>query len=198
MTAKPPIAAKLGIILALVIVLAIGFKVVSQGMGRADRSIPQTPSGTLAAAPAGKGQPLTAIVAEHLKQMEAPFQSLEVSPSAPQRSAEPLYTASAMRDPLQSLLPPESAPMSMTTINAPAPMPQAPQLPPVVALQGVFWGGAVPTAIINGEVYGIGDTVSGATIRAIDRRGIELEFQGATYLMTMQGTTMLSQELPWR
>ena len=190
MTAKPSIAVKSGIILALVIVLAVSLKVAGKGVGPATRPMAQA-----------RSQPLTEAVAEHLKQLEAPFQSLTVGLPAPQPSAEPLYTASAMRDPLQSLLPAqESAAMSATTDTTMMSMPQAPQMPPSVALQGVFWGSAVPTAIINGQVYGIGDTVSGATIRAITRRGIELEFQGTTYLMTMQGTmtTMLSQELPWR
>ena len=201
MSAKPPRAVEPGIILALGLVLAIGLKVASQGMGRAGRPMPQASSGALAAAPAGKSPSLAATMAEHLKQMEAPYQSLTVNSPAPPPAAEPLYTASAMRDPLQSLLPSEeSAATSTTTTHAAAtPTPQAPTLPPVVALQGLFWGGAVPTVIINGKVYGIGDTVSGATIRGIDRRGIELEFQGMTYLITMQGTTtMLSQELPWR
>lgn len=188
MNAKKPVAVKSGILLALVLLLVISLKVAGKGFGRADQDRPMA-------------QPLTVTVAEHLKRLEAPFESLTVSPPAPQPSAEPLYTASALRDPLQSLLPPEeSAAMSTTTdATAAMPMPQAPQPPPVVALQGVFWGGAVPTAIINGQVYGIGDTVAGATIRAIDRRGIELEFQGVSYLMTVKGTTtMLSQEWPWR
>ena len=189
MTAKPSIAVKSGIILALVIVLAVSLKVAGKGVGPATRPMAQA-----------RSQPLTATVAEHLKQLEAPFQSLTASLPAPQPSAELLYTASAMRDPLQSLLPAESSAMPTTTADTTAmPAFQPPQPPPVLALQGVFWGGAVPTAIINGEVYRIGDTVSGATIRAIDRRGIELEFQGVSYRMTMQGTTtMLSRELPWR
>ncbi|MBI4003896.1 MAG: hypothetical protein HY353_02640, partial [Candidatus Omnitrophica bacterium] len=179
MTAKPPIAVKAGILLALVLLLAISLKVAGKGVGRADQLMTQA-----------RSQPLTAAVAEHLKRLEAPFQSLEVTSPTPQPAAEPLYTASAMRDPLQSLLPPEeSAAMSRTTDATAMSMPQAPQPPPVLALQGVFWGGAVPTTIINGRVYGIGETVSGATIRAIDRRGIELEFQGVSYRMTMQGTT---------
>ena len=184
MNAKKSIAITSGILVALVLLLASGLKVAGKGLGRADRPM---------------AQPLTVTMAEHLKRMEAPFESLTVSPPAPQPPAEPLYTASAMRDPLQSLLPREELATMPTMTDAPAPMPQAPQPPPILALQGVFWGDAVPTAIINGQVYGIGDTVSGATIRAIDRRGIELEFQGASYRMTMQGTTtMLSQELPWR
>jgi len=189
MSAKPPLAVKPGIVLAVGLLLAIGLKVASKGWGRADQLMAQA-----------RSQPLTAAVSAHLKQIEAPFQSLEVTSPAPQPAAEPLYAASVMRDPLQSLLPAEGPEvMSTTTTDTTTPTPQAPQLPPVVALQGLFWGGPVPTAIINGEVYRIGDTVSGATIRAIDRRGIELEFQGVTYLMTMQGTmTMLSQELPWR
>jgi len=189
MTAKPPIAVKAGILLVLVLLLAIGLKLAGKGLGRAYQPMTQA-----------RSQPLTAAVAEHLKRLEAPFQSLNANAAALQPSVEPLYTASALRDPLQSLLPSEEAVAMPTTTDATVmPMAQAPQLPPVVALQGVFWGGAVPTAIINGEVYGIGDAVSGATIRAIDRRGIELEFQGATYRMTMQGTTTrLSRELPWR
>jgi hypothetical protein len=189
MNAKPPLAIKTGLVLVLLLLLAISLRVAGKGVGRRVEDRPQTQAGS---------QPLPAVVVERLKRIEAPLQSLEGDAPASPRAAEPLYTASAMRDPLQSLLPPEESVAMSTMMEATAPTPHAPQ-PPVVALQGVFWGGAQPTAIINGQVYGVGDTVSGATIRVINRRGIELEFQGTTYLMTMQGTmTMLSQELSWR
>jgi hypothetical protein len=40
------------------------------------------------------------------------------------------------------------------------------------------WGGTKPKAIIDDEVYGVDDTVQGARILAIDRRGVTIDHLG--------------------
>ncbi|HAJ56863.1 MAG TPA: hypothetical protein DCL35_03725 [Candidatus Omnitrophica bacterium] len=48
---------------------------------------------------------------------------------------------------------------------------------------GIVWGEAMPKAIINDEVYGIGDQVNEATIMNINKDGILLKFKDKEYLM---------------
>lgn len=49
---------------------------------------------------------------------------------------------------------------------------------------GLVWGTLAPKAIIDGDVYGIGDVIRGkeAKIVQIDKEGILFEFQGQKYL----------------
>lgn len=90
------------------------------------------------------------------------------------------YTASDLRDPLQSLLPEPRTPDATRPQESPAVSARAPSLLPSLRLEGVVWGGAVPQAIIGQGVYGVGAAVEGATIKSIGREGITVEFQGQT------------------
>jgi len=109
------------------------------------------------------------------------------APTAPAGlpSAQPprvSYTAGSLRDPFQSLLLSAPKPVTPTTPGpAPvaAPQPVAPTLPPVT-IQGVVWGDPPPRAIIDNDVYRIGDTVGGAVITAIGRGGVTVEIGGHT------------------
>lgn len=91
------------------------------------------------------------------------------------------YTADALRDPLVSQLP---STMSQQVIVIPpenhAPMPQLEPQPPTFTIEGVVWGGPRPQAVIDGDVYDVGDTVQGAKIMAIDRTGVTGTMQGRT------------------
>ena len=104
------------------------------------------------------------------------------SPAAPAQSSRSTYTAGSLRDPFQSLLLSAPKPVTSTT-PAPAPVaapqPVAPTLPSVT-VQGVVWGDPPPRAIIDNEVYGVGDTVGGAVITAIGRHGVTVELEGRT------------------
>jgi hypothetical protein len=89
-----------------------------------------------------------------------------------------------LRDPLVSLLPKPLEP-------APAPLPlempgsNRPDVtPPQLTVQGLWWGDEKPKAIINGQIYGIGDEVDGAVITGIGRDGVTLEFQGESMRLT--------------
>lgn len=121
------------------------------------------------------GKAVDAYVKEMLQQAPAP--SAGGSTAAPVRT----YTAEALRDPLQSMLPvPVTA--SMAEGGDGAPVVPSVEFPPVT-VQGVIWGGLRPQVIIEDHVYDVGDTVSGARIKAIARNGITLELDGATTLV---------------
>lgn len=51
---------------------------------------------------------------------------------------------------------------------------------PGINVAGVVWNTDRPQAIINGQIVGIGDTVSGVTILDIKKMGITVLFQGRT------------------
>lgn len=91
------------------------------------------------------------------------------------------YTADSFRDPLISLLPSESS-----TASQPKPVPTSPLgiHPPALTIQGFIWGGPRPQAVIDGDVYDVGETVGGARIVAIDQQGVTVDVQGSIFQLT--------------
>lgn len=91
------------------------------------------------------------------------------------------YTSQNLRDPLVSLLP-KPKPPSPAAVNKPkvqaAEKPPAP-LPPLM-VKGLMWGGSKPQAVINGQLYSVGEVVDGATVKAIAADGVTFEFNGQT------------------
>ncbi len=191
--------AMLGLLGVCVVLLFVGLrgsaasKVIGlfQRLGASRSARPDDPS---------VSQPLPVLVERHLQLMNQQLQaaqpiSSQAAKSAPSSEppANPLYTAQALRDPLESLFPPETQAVPVAGPPLP-PIYQPPSYPPSLMVQGMLWGADSPKAIINGQVCKVGDNVSGATITSITRQGIEVEFQGARYLTTAKGTTtMLSQ-----
>jgi hypothetical protein len=114
----------------------------------------------------------------------APVEESELLPPA---SGEPLYAAYDVRDPFQSLLPqtvepgPGSGAWGPEGAPAPPPSQGAPPSPPSLVIQGMLWGATEPSAIINDEVYRVGERVQGAVIRSIDRTGVSVEAGGSTW-----------------
>ncbi|MCM8797471.1 MAG: general secretion pathway protein GspB [Candidatus Omnitrophica bacterium] len=51
------------------------------------------------------------------------------------------------------------------------------QLPPM-KVEGVFWGGTIPQAIINGRVVKVDDEIEGALVVRIAKEGVTLSFAG--------------------
>ena len=96
--------------------------------------------------------------------------------------AAPAYTAQGLRDPFKSWLP--DAPSSQSGESPKSvmvvPKAQLPTAPPELLIQGLMWGGPEPKAIIHGNVFGVGERVEGATILAIDHRGVTIEYQGTS------------------
>ena len=147
---------------------------------------------------------LRVAVEEYRKRMEpqpeAPVPVLVAEPPP-----EPTYTAYELRDPLRSLLPREPEPEREVDIPIDPSMASggesSPRALPNLVVQGVWWGGGEPKAIINDEVYGVGDTVAGATVTAIDGTGVSIDFSGETlHLAPARQSTgqTLSQASPWR
>jgi len=60
-----------------------------------------------------------------------------------------LYSADNYRDPFESLLPKEEAAQKETSKKAPETL--------AVTIEGVIWDSDIPQAIIDGDVYKIGD-----------------------------------------
>ena len=142
---------------------------------------------------------------EHWKNME-PQPEHQAMPSTPplRASTTPAYTAQDLRDPLKSLLPEAPAPESQTAAvkaeKKEAVPPATP--PPNLTVRGVLWGGREPQAIINDEVYRIGDTIEGAKILSIDPAGVTIEHNGAPAFYStaapLAAERSRSQQAQWR
>lgn len=103
------------------------------------------------------------------------------------------YSAHELRNPMQSWLPkpPESKLASAADKNSQAQSMVKPPAPPVLTVQGLFWGDVEPAAIVNGKFCRVGDQVEGAIITAIDRQGITAEFQGIVLHLDVASATQL-------
>ncbi len=162
-------------VIALLAVFGLTFSSALKNFGIGRPRPVTAPSAASEAAPARRVEPVALAAALE----SAPT---TVTPTAtshePSRSAlAPSATASAysahdVRDPLKSLLPAPPSPSGQAVVTAARPAPieswQAREV------QGVIWGGSEPKAIIDQEVYGVGDLLDGATIVAIDRSGVRL------------------------
>lgn len=80
--------------------------------------------------------------------------------------SEVKYLGDQYRDPLKSVLP------------------QSPKKRPSLELnvQGIIWGSDTPSAIINGEVMNVGDTIQGAKIVKINKKGIVVSVGEESFL----------------
>ena len=173
-------------VVAIAVVIALGM-LLGMGMLKSKWLIDRLAAsltravGALVLPPAG--QDVTATIERAHAQLEqVPEQAGAVR--RPERSLEPTvpvvrYAAERVRDPLLSLLPREvsraaSGQPSRGTAAATPP-------PPAIVVEGVVWGTTRPQAIIEGELYNVGETVQGARIVAIDRGGITVEAQGRMF-----------------
>ena len=94
------------------------------------------------------------------------------------------YTAEQTRDPMQSLLPqPEPPPSIGSVVSTPQP-PAPPQPPAVTHLEGIVWSAGKRQAIIDGEVYVVGDAVGGGVIADIGRAGVIIRMPGGRFLVS--------------
>jgi len=90
-----------------------------------------------------------------------------------------------VRNPFQSCLP----------HKVEQPVEEAPAEQPVIEVKEIFdeslykingliWGSYKPKAIINNEIYGVGDKLSEAEITKIDKNGVTLIFNDEEYVIT--------------
>ena len=169
--------AVIGLTIVFAIVLVMGpFKRVGLLLPRQSPSaVTAAPQKVMLAKPIGELlQDLQDRIDEQTVSRETPRASEPVLP--------PAYSARELRDPLESLLP--EAPANSTpgadhghTLETDEPG-SAPPTPPTLQVQGLVWGGSRPQAIINEKVYSVDDTVEGARILSIDRRGITIDHHG--------------------
>ena len=54
---------------------------------------------------------------------------------------------------------------------------------PALRVDGMIWGSARPQAIIDGEVYDVGDVVKEAEIIGIDRKGVVLFYKDRKFIL---------------
>ena len=110
-------------------------------------------------------------------------------------TSERLYTAQALRDPMDSLLPKEP-PKAVIERMAARSAEMPPEPPPTLRVRGILWGGKDAQAIINDKVYRVGDMVAGVKILAIDRRGVTVEYRGAPMMYTTAASTTNTGRAP--
>ncbi len=116
-----------------------------------------------------------------------------------------LFEAAPVRDPFTPQVPQEIRVRYVEPVKPPEPQIEAPSTPPpgpivelppafpeqipspammgslpAMTVAGVVWNTDRPQAIINGQIVGIGDIVSGAKILEIQKMGITFLFQGRT------------------
>lgn len=82
------------------------------------------------------------------------------------------YTSTDQRDPFRMLIVRDE---KAGTVQV---APGVEEKPPQMTVQGIMWGGAFPVAIINDELFRVGDTTKeGAKITSITKDGIEILYQ---------------------
>lgn len=61
-------------------------------------------------------------------------------------------------------------------------------------VEGIIWGGKMPQAIINNKVLVAGDSIDGAEILSIDKKGITLSFAGEVVNLSAPGQNPVLKE----
>jgi hypothetical protein len=105
------------------------------------------------------------------------------------------YTASGQRDPFENQLPfsepePEPEPGVFQEPEAEIEVPKAPVVPPEITVDGIVSGGTIPQAVIRQKVVRVGDTVEGARITKITKEGVEIVYQGETFMFSSPSKTV--------
>lgn len=58
---------------------------------------------------------------------------------------------------------------------------------PQLTTEGLVWGGRYPQVIINGRVLRIGDSIEGAMVKDINRKGVVLIYKGVEFTLGIEG-----------
>jgi hypothetical protein len=81
------------------------------------------------------------------------------------------YTSESLRDPFQSYIVKETAPVVIGQI------PEEEALPlPELTVTGITWGSSYAQAIVNGKIVKAGDIISGVQIVSISKDGLVVSF----------------------
>lgn len=97
------------------------------------------------------------------------------------QSQQSEYAGSGFRDPFESQLP---EPVIEVPVQAAATEEEQiqPPEPPAITVESQISGGPIPQVIIGGKIFRVGDKVQEALIIRIDREGVEVLYQGQTFL----------------
>lgn len=90
----------------------------------------------------------------------------------------------------ETVIPPPAPIVGPPPVSMPPPADSRPSVIlaplPSVNIAGVVWNTDHPQAIINGQIAGIGDTISGVKIVDIQKMGITVLFQGRTEILELK------------
>ncbi|MDP8233529.1 MAG: hypothetical protein P9M06_01830 [Candidatus Saelkia tenebricola] len=87
------------------------------------------------------------------------------------------YTGDQFRDPFQSYLPEANISKSKKAVFKKL---------KELNLTGVIWGGDLPLAIINDQVYSVGDSILEVEIMEINKTGVLLKYGEEAYILKPQ------------
>ena len=98
------------------------------------------------------------------------------------------YKAEGFRDPFK-----EPIVQKPTAAGIAAGPESAETPPPLLNVQGLIWGGALPQAIINDKVVKIGDSIEGARITNIAKDGVTVLFEGRQYNLSSPAASIVKK-----
>ena len=101
------------------------------------------------------------------------------------------YNASDLRDPFQSWMVKEQPPQQQRPAGSAEP--EAVFAPPTLDVQGVFWGGSFPQAIINNTIVREGDSVQNVKILNITKGTIKLQYANREFSIATPGSAQKGQ-----
>ncbi len=91
-----------------------------------------------------------------------------------------VWAQDAYRDPFIPLLPGEEPTTTVAGKEA--------LIPPDIVIEGILWGSTRPQAIIDGDVYGVGDdlmTINAKVLR-IEPDGVVISYEGVIHKMSVK------------
>jgi hypothetical protein len=97
------------------------------------------------------------------------------------------YTADNLADPFQAPMQEKPGPEEIGGQAKPRELPQ-------LKVEGMIWGGKFSQAIINSNVYKIGDKIEGAQIQKIEPQGVTLLFDGSEVVLPAPSAGGVSQK----
>jgi len=104
----------------------------------------------------------------------------------PSFKTEVSYGSENARDPFKSPIQPEQAAQG----NASQPGQEV--TPPALKVQGIFWGGNFPQAIINDKIVKVGDSVEGAQVVSIDKNSVDVFFVNRQFKLSSPASDNLA------
>lgn len=97
------------------------------------------------------------------------------------------YTADKFRDPFVNSV---QADISIQSGGPKLNIPEVP-LPPMV-IQGIFWGGKFPQAIINEKIVKVGEKIDGAQILSIEKDSVTVFFGTKNFVLPSPASNNLA------